>query len=79
MSEPVKEKKKNKVTEFLTRVYLSAENGLKALKSNRVYFIAALVYIAVHEVKTISDLKFLGLCGVACMFIFSEDKRKLNK
>jgi len=64
---------KDKVTGVLTTLYGSTENALKAVTSKRVYVIAALSYLAISEMDR---YKFLGLCAVGMVFIWSETKRK---
>jgi len=64
---------KDKVVGTLERLYGSAENALKAVTSKRAYVIGALVYLGISEMDW---RKFLGLCALGCVFIWSETKRK---
>jgi len=64
---------KEKMLEVLTSIYQGAENALKGLVSKRMYVIAALVYLAISELDW---RKFVAICGVACVYIWSETKRK---
>lgn len=73
---PEEKKFKKKVVEVLTQVYGSVENALKAVTSKRAYVIAALVYLGVSEMDY---RKFLGLCALGCVFIWSETKRKAKE
>lgn len=73
MSEPKKESFKDKMLDALTGVYTGAENALRGLVSKRMYVIAALVYLAISEMES---QKFIALCAVACVYIWSETKSK---
>jgi len=64
---------KDKVVEVLTALYGSVENAMQSVMSKRVYVIAVLVYLAISEM---SDMKFLGLCAVGVVYIWSEIRRK---
>lgn len=64
---------KQKIIEVLTVVYGSVENALQSVASKRMYVIAALVYLAISELDAV---KFVGLCAVACVYIWSEVRRK---
>ena len=60
---------KEKMMEVLTGIYEGAENALKSIVSKRLYVFVALIYLAVSGM----DLyKFLGVCVVACVYIWSE-------
>lgn len=64
---------KETVVAVLTVVYGSVENALQSVMSKRVYVIALLVYLALSE---IDRYKFIGLCVVAVVYIWSEVQRK---
>jgi len=67
---------KEKAVDFFGKIALGVENGLKVLKSTRIYLICGAAYLGVNH---FSDLKFLGLCAIVVAYIISEDRRKLNK
>jgi len=64
---------KEKIIAVLTSVYGSVENALQSVMSKRVYVIALLVWLAISEM---SDVKFVGLCIVGIVYIWSEVQRK---
>jgi len=66
-------KAKSKIMELLTSIYSGTENALRGLVSKRMYVIAALVYLAVSE---LDQVKFASICAVACVYIWSETKKK---
>jgi len=64
---------KEKIIEGLTRIAEGTENALKGIVSKRLYVFATLIYLAISQMDR---GKFLGICAVACVYIWSETQRK---